>query len=113
VKIIRLTAAARSEFLKEVSYYEAIQKGLGSRFRKAVTVAFQKSAEFPLHGKPGVADTRRILVDGFRLQSSMSLKTPEFWFMQLRIFLESRGTGLSGWVMTANGTPIELCRLMH
>jgi plasmid stabilization system protein ParE len=65
VKIIRLTAAARSEFLKEVSYYEAIQKGLGSRFRKAVTVAFQKSAEFPLHGKPGVADTRRILVDGF------------------------------------------------
>lgn len=65
MKTIRLTAAARSEFLKEVSYYEAIQKGLGSRFRKAVTVAFQKSAEFPMHGKPGVADTRRVLVDGF------------------------------------------------
>ena len=62
---IRLTAAARSEFLKEVSYYEDIQKGLGTRFRKAVTRAFQRSLEFPLHGKPGVANTRRIFVEGF------------------------------------------------
>jgi plasmid stabilization system protein ParE len=65
VTTIRLSAAARSEFLKEVAYYEDIQKGLGSRFRKATTAAFLKSAEFPLHGKPGVADTRRVLVDGF------------------------------------------------
>ena len=65
VTAIRLTAAARSEFLKEVSYYEGIQKGLGKRFRKAATAAFQRSSEFPLHGKPGVADTRRILLEGF------------------------------------------------
>jgi toxin ParE2 len=65
VTAIRLTAAARSEFLKEVSYYEGIQKGLGTRFRKAVTTAFQRSLEFALHGKPGVANTRRIFVEGF------------------------------------------------
>ena len=62
---IRLSAVARSEFLKEVAYYEDIQKGLGGRFRKATTAAFLKSAEFPLRGKPGIADTRRVLVDGF------------------------------------------------
>jgi toxin ParE1/3/4 len=65
VKTVRLTAAARWEFLKEVSYYEDLQKGLGKRFRKAATLAFLRSAEFPMHGKPGVADTRRILVEGF------------------------------------------------
>jgi toxin ParE1/3/4 len=65
VRKILLSAAARSEFLQEVVYYEDIQRGLGSRFRKATTAAFLKSAEFPLHGKPGIADTRRVLVDGF------------------------------------------------
>lgn len=65
VTTIRLTAAARSEFLKEVSYYEGIQKGLGTRFRKATTTAFHRLAEFSMHGKPGVANTRRILVEGF------------------------------------------------
>ena len=35
------------------------------RFRKAATTAFQRSSEFPLPGKPGVANTRRILVEGF------------------------------------------------
>ena len=65
MRSIRLSAAARSEFVKEVSYYENIQKGLGRRFREAVTTAFRKAAEFPLHGKPGVADTRRLLVAGF------------------------------------------------
>ena len=49
----------------EVAYYEGIQKGLGTRFRIAATAAFQRSSEFPLHGKPGVAKTRRILVEGF------------------------------------------------
>jgi plasmid stabilization system protein ParE len=65
--VVRLTAAARQEFLKAVSYYEGIRQGLGSRFHKSATAAFKKSSEFPLHGKPGVASTRRILVEGFPL----------------------------------------------
>ena len=67
MKGVRLTSAARQEFLKEVAYYEAIRPGLGSRFHKSATAAFQKAAQFPLHGKPGIQDTRRILVAGFPL----------------------------------------------
>ena len=62
---VRLSAAARQEFVKEVAYYEAIRRGLGSRFRRAATAAFRRLAEFPLHGKPGIGGTRRMLIEGF------------------------------------------------
>ena len=62
---VRLIADARREFLKEVVYYENIRVGLGRRFRIAATAAFKKAVESPLSGKPGVAETRRILVAGF------------------------------------------------
>ena len=62
---VRLSAAARQEFVKEVAYYEAIRAGLGSRFRRAATAAFRRLAEFPFHGKPGIGGTRRMLVEGF------------------------------------------------
>lgn len=62
---VRLVPDARHEFLKEVTYYEDIRKGLGRRFRTAATAAFKRAGESPLSGKPGVAETRRILVKGF------------------------------------------------
>lgn len=36
---VRLVPDARHEFLKEVTYYEDIRKGLGRRFRTAATAA--------------------------------------------------------------------------
>lgn len=62
---VRLIAHARREFLKEVAYYENIREGLGRRFHTAAAAAFKKAAEAPFSGKPGVAETRRILVRGF------------------------------------------------
>ena len=62
---VRLIADARREFLKEVTYYENIHKGLGRKFRTAANDAFKKAGELPLSGKPGIAETRRVLVKGF------------------------------------------------
>ncbi len=62
---VRLITDARDEFLREVAYYEDIRQGLGRRFRTAATAAFKRAGESPLSGKPGVAETRRVLVKGF------------------------------------------------
>ena len=62
---VRLIADARREFLKEVTYYENIRKGLGRRFRTAATEAFKRAGELPRSGKPVIAETRRVLVKGF------------------------------------------------
>ena len=62
---IRLVADARQEFLHEIAYYENIRKGLGRKFRLAATVAFKRLAALPYSGKPGVAETRRVLLKGF------------------------------------------------
>ncbi len=62
---IRLIADARREFLEEIAYYENIRQGLGRKFRIAATVAFKRAVSFPYSGKPGVVETRRILVKGF------------------------------------------------
>ena len=98
MKAVRLTTPARQEFLKEVTYYEGIRKGLGSRFHNAATAAIKKSAQFPSHGKPGVQNTRRMLVEGFPLAivytdevtevvvhavAHMSRK-PEYWIGRLK-----------------------------
>jgi plasmid stabilization system protein ParE len=59
VKRARFTREARSELHAQTAYYETIRKGLGARFRREVEGAAQRAATFPLHGKPGPADTRR------------------------------------------------------
>ena len=51
--------------MKEIGYYENMRAGLGARFRIAVTDGLKNAGESPLTGKPGVANTRRILVKGF------------------------------------------------
>jgi toxin ParE1/3/4 len=38
---------------------------LGRRFRRAAEAAFLRAGEQPYSGKPGIAETRRILVKGF------------------------------------------------
>jgi hypothetical protein len=65
VKRARFTREARTEFLAQTAYYEALQKGLGGRFQKEVQHAAQLAAAYPLHGKPFTAGTRRRLVADF------------------------------------------------
>ena len=65
MKRVRLIADARREFYKEIAYYEKERKGLGQRFRRAAEAAFFRASENPLHGKPGIGGTRRLLVEGF------------------------------------------------
>lgn len=65
MKRARFTGEARSELLAQIAYYEAIRKGLGSRFRVEVERAAQLAAVFGQHGKPGPAGTRRRLVADF------------------------------------------------
>lgn len=65
MKPVRLVDEARTEFLKEISYYEALRAGLGGRFRAAVTDALTRAGAAPLSGKPAGAGTRRLLVKGF------------------------------------------------
>jgi ParE toxin of type II toxin-antitoxin system, parDE len=65
LKQARFTKHARSELLGQTAYYEALEKGLGARFRSEVEAAAQRAAAYPLHGKPSAAGTRRRLVTGF------------------------------------------------
>jgi len=61
----RFTRPARAELLAQTAYYESVRKGLGARFRAEVEAAAQRSAAFPLHGKPSAAGTRKRLVTDF------------------------------------------------
>lgn len=65
MKRARFTQQARTELLAQTAYYEALQKGLGSRFRSEVETTAKMAAAFPLHGKPAVAGTRRRLITDF------------------------------------------------
>ena len=65
MKLARFTREARSELLAQTAYYETIRKGLGARFRAEVERTAQLAATFPLHGKPGPAQTRRRMVADF------------------------------------------------
>lgn len=65
MKRVRLVADARREFFREISYYENERKGLGARFRRTAEAAFIRAGENPEHGKPGIAGTRRLLMQGF------------------------------------------------
>jgi toxin ParE1/3/4 len=62
----RFIAAARVEFLAEVIYHNEAQPGLGERFAAAVEAATARALAFPLSGSPSRANTRRIVVKGFR-----------------------------------------------
>jgi plasmid stabilization system protein ParE len=65
LKTARFTKHARAELLAQTAYYEALRPGLGARFRSEVEAAAQRSATFPLHGRPSAGGTRRRLVNDF------------------------------------------------
>lgn len=48
----RFHGEARLEFLDSVAYYEAIQAGLGERFRRFVEAAVELAASLPFAGAP-------------------------------------------------------------
>jgi len=65
VRRARFTAHARTELLAEAAYYEALRAGLGAQFRREVEAVAGRAAAFPRSGKPGIAGTRRRLLDKF------------------------------------------------
>jgi len=52
VKRVEFIAEAREEFLAQVSFYEAAQKGLGAKFFSAVEKATVLAVAFPNVGSP-------------------------------------------------------------
>jgi plasmid stabilization system protein ParE len=98
LKQARFTKPARSELLGQTAYYEAIEKGLGSRFRSEIEAAAQRAAAFPLHGKPSAGGTRRRLVADFPFSVvyteteygvlihavADSRRLPDYWLSRLR-----------------------------
>jgi hypothetical protein len=65
LKHARFTKHARAELLGQTAYDEALEKGLGVRFRPEVEAAAQSAVAYPLHGKPSAGGTRRRLVTDF------------------------------------------------
>ena len=57
--------AAREEFLTEVEFYEAAQRGLGGKFSLAVEKAVSLVLTFPDVGSPCASGTRRVVIKGF------------------------------------------------
>jgi plasmid stabilization system protein ParE len=98
LKKARFTKHARSELLGQTAYYEAIEKGLGARFRSEVEATAQRAAVYPLHGKPSAGGTRRRLVTDFPFSViyteeeygvliyavADSRRLPEYWLSRLQ-----------------------------
>lgn len=98
MKQARFTRYARSELLGQTAYYEALEKGLGARFRSEVEAAAQRAAAYPLHGKPSAGGTRRRLVTDFPFSVvyteaeygvlihavADSRRLPEYWLKRLQ-----------------------------
>jgi plasmid stabilization system protein ParE len=61
----RFHAEARHEFLESVAFYEAIQVGLGGRFRRSVEAAVELAASIPFAGTPHKHGTRRVFTKKF------------------------------------------------
>lgn len=94
----RFTKHARAELLGQTSYYEAIERGLGVRFRSEVEAAAQRAAAYPPHGKPSAGGTRRRLVTDFPFSVvyteeeygvlihavADSRRLPEYWLSRLQ-----------------------------
>lgn len=56
---------AREEFMAEVTYYEAIRRGLGSKFASSVEKATSLIAAFPQAGSLYASGTRRVVIKDF------------------------------------------------
>lgn len=94
----RFTKHAKSELLGQTAYYEAVEKGLGARFRTEVEAAAQRALAYPLHGKPSAGGTRRRLVTDFPFSVVYTeedygvlihavadgRRRPEYWLSRLR-----------------------------
>lgn len=61
----RFHSEARLEFLDEVAYYEAIEIGLGKRFRQSVEAAVALAVSLPFAGAPYKHGTRRVFPKKF------------------------------------------------
>ncbi|PIT77358.1 type II toxin-antitoxin system RelE/ParE family toxin [Limnohabitans sp. JirII-31] len=61
----RFHSEARLEFLDGVTYYEAIELGLGNRFRQSVEAAVSLALSLPLAGSPYKHGTRRVFPKKF------------------------------------------------
>lgn len=61
----RFHGEARLEFLDGVTYYEAIELGLGNRFRQSVEAAVSLALSLPLAGSPYKHGTRRVFPKKF------------------------------------------------
>lgn len=61
----RFHGEARLEFLDSVAYYEAIQAGLGERFRQSTEAAVGLAASLPFAGAPHRHGTRRVFPKKF------------------------------------------------
>ena len=61
----RFHSEARLEFLDGVTYYEAIERGLGNRFRQSVQAAVSLALSMPLAGSPYKHGTRRVFSNKF------------------------------------------------
>ena len=66
MKLARFTADAKAELLAQTAYYEAIRKGLGTRFRTEAEAAAARAAAFPQHGRPAPRNSRRRRVTDFK-----------------------------------------------
>jgi hypothetical protein len=91
LKQARFTKHARAELLGQTAYYEALEKGLGVRFRLEVEAAAQRAVAYPLHGKPSAGGTRRRLVTDFpfsvvytEVEVADSRRLPEYWLSRLQ-----------------------------
>ena len=61
----RFHGDARLEFLDGVAYYEAIEVGLGKRFRQSVETAVALAVSLPFAGPPYKYGTRRVFPKKF------------------------------------------------
>ncbi|MDP2065144.1 MAG: type II toxin-antitoxin system RelE/ParE family toxin [Burkholderiaceae bacterium] len=61
----RFHGEARIEFLESVAYYEAVQVGLGERFRQSIEAAVELAASLPFAGAPHRHGTRRVFPKKF------------------------------------------------
>jgi len=61
----RFHGEARLEFLDGVAYYEAIEVGVGKRFRQSVEAAVALAVSLPFAGSPYKHGTRRVFPKKF------------------------------------------------
>jgi toxin ParE1/3/4 len=65
VRKVEFISEAREEFMAEVTFYEAAQRGLGEKFSSSVEKAVSLIVTFPDVGSPSACGTRRVIVKGF------------------------------------------------